>query len=104
MPASPAAAKLASCRADIERDLGMQLEKLQALIDSGQLIQAQTLLTGIDQRFGGLAGPRSVELQKVFNCNPAQPDEQKRAQCERASGPDATRADLIGRSVSRARR
>jgi dienelactone hydrolase len=103
-PASADAAKLAGCRADIERDLAMQLEKVQVLINSGQLTQAQTLLTGIDHRFGGLAGPRSVELQKSFNCNPAQPDEQKRAQCERAGGPDTSRADLIGGSVSRARR
>ena len=88
-PASPAAAKLGRCRAGIERELTPQLEKAQALLESGRLSEAQALLLEIDQRFGGLAAPRTVELQMALNCSSAQADEQKRARCQRGGGPAA---------------
>ncbi len=84
-PARPDAAKLARCRAGIERDLSGQLQKAQALLESGRRPEAQKLLIEIDRRFGGLAAPRSVALQMALNCKPA--DESVRAKCEHAAAP-----------------
>jgi hypothetical protein len=61
------AGKLAGCRADTARDLSAQLGKAQSLIAAGKGSEAQKLLIGIDRRFGGLAAPRSIELQSALN-------------------------------------
>jgi hypothetical protein len=65
-PAAPAPRKLEGCRAEIDRSLTAQLSKVEALIAGGQHAEAQQLLTALDLHFGGLAGPRSVELQSML--------------------------------------
>jgi dienelactone hydrolase len=61
------AAKLARCRADIERRVAAALQKTQSLIDGGRRPEAQKALIEVDRQFGGLAAPRSVEMQAVLN-------------------------------------
>ena len=63
----PDTAKLARCRADVDRSVQAALQKTQSLIESGKRAQAQQALLDVDRRFGGLAAPRSVELQTVLN-------------------------------------
>ena len=63
----PAPGKLAKCRADIAKDLSAELRKAQALVDAGKRSDAQKTLIAIDRRFGGLAAPRSTELQSALN-------------------------------------
>jgi pimeloyl-ACP methyl ester carboxylesterase len=55
-------AKLARCRAALAADLDAQLRAVEELIGSGAAREAAVRLRQIDQRFGGLAAPRSVEL------------------------------------------
>jgi dienelactone hydrolase len=64
------AAKLASCRAGIEKELNSRLDKVQELIDAHKRPGAQALLREIDRRFGGLAAPRSLALQSAINLGP----------------------------------
>jgi dienelactone hydrolase len=55
-------AKFARCRAALEADLGARLREVEELIDKGATAAAAGRLRQIDERFGGLAAPRSVEL------------------------------------------
>lgn len=55
-------ARLQSCRAGIEKEAASGLDRTQALLAEGKRGQARTLLYETDQRFGGLAAPRSIEL------------------------------------------
>jgi hypothetical protein len=66
-PLSPKASKLSECRADIDQEMKAQLGKVQALIADGRRADAQKLLIEIDRRFGGLAAPRSLELQSALD-------------------------------------
>jgi len=59
---APDAGALATCRARIRHELDVQLDKVQALLDSGKADDARRLLVTIDARYGGLAAPRSVML------------------------------------------
>jgi dienelactone hydrolase len=59
----PEAAKLARCRAEIDRQVTAGLEKARLLIDSGKRADAQKALIDADRQFGGLAAPRSFEMQ-----------------------------------------
>jgi predicted esterase len=83
----PDPARLAACRAELDKAVASQLDKAQALIHGGRHAEAQKLLLEIDQRFGGLAAPRSIELQMALNCDPGLPDDRTRARCEHAGGP-----------------
>jgi hypothetical protein len=65
-PLQPDAAALGRCRAGVEHDLDAELGKVHALLDSGQRAQAQKLLGDLDRRFGGLAAPRSIQLQQLL--------------------------------------
>lgn len=58
----PAPDKLAACRQHYEQDLDEQLHRVQTLRTNGKMDDAAKLLDTIDERFGGLAAPRSVEL------------------------------------------
>jgi hypothetical protein len=58
--------KLAACRAGLQKDLTGQLDRVQALITAGKTAEAQKLLSATDERFGGLAAPRSLELQAAL--------------------------------------
>jgi poly(3-hydroxybutyrate) depolymerase len=97
-PARADPAKLARCRAGIDADLAAQLGKVQALIGRGQRAEAQKRLLDIDKRFGGLAAPRTIELQMALDCNPA--DERARARCEQAGSPAASGDAFHDRSLS----
>lgn len=66
-PAAPDQGKLAACRADIEHALAARLQKVEALMAAGERSEAQKQLADIDRRFGGLAAPRSTELQTQLN-------------------------------------
>jgi len=59
--------KLASCRRRCEQDLDEKLRQVEALQASGKTDAAAALLEAIDQRFGGLAAPRSVELAQCLH-------------------------------------
>jgi pimeloyl-ACP methyl ester carboxylesterase len=56
------AERLQSCRAGIEKEMAATLDRTEALLAEGKREEARTLLYETDQRFGGLAAPRSVEL------------------------------------------
>ena len=60
----PAPEKVAACRRRYERELGEQLAKVEQLQISGKQQAAENLLDAVDERFGGLAAPRSVELAR----------------------------------------
>jgi cell division inhibitor SulA len=62
-PAPPDPAKVAACRTSLMEEAGTSLQKVQALIADGKNDEAEKLLIEIDQRFGGLAAPRSAEIQ-----------------------------------------
>jgi dienelactone hydrolase len=66
-PPRPDPAKLASCRAGIEKSLAAQLQKVKALMAAGLRPAAAKQLLEIDRRFGGLAAPESTELQAALN-------------------------------------
>jgi dienelactone hydrolase len=66
VPAAPPSEKLAACRADLLRRLTTHLDKVQSLIGAGERPKAQKLLTETDREFGGLAAPRSLELQMAL--------------------------------------
>ncbi len=57
--------RLTRCRATIDADLDQKFQKVDSLISSGKRAAADKLLDKIDQHYGGLAAPRSLEkLQK----------------------------------------
>jgi len=62
----PDPGRLAKCQDDIARELTAQLDKAQSLIAAGKRSDAEKLLIEIDRRFGGLAAPRSTELQSAL--------------------------------------
>jgi pimeloyl-ACP methyl ester carboxylesterase len=61
-PERPDPAALADCRARIEADVAGQLDQVETLIGSGKLGDAKSLLKDIDGKYGGLAAPRSLDL------------------------------------------
>ena len=54
--------KLAECRGRIDQEINAQLEEVEKALASGESNVAKQLLGKIDNRYGGLAAPRSVEL------------------------------------------
>lgn len=54
--------KLEDCRARIDHELGAQLGQVESAFARGDPNAARRLLSGLDDRYGGLAAPRSVEL------------------------------------------
>ncbi len=61
-PRTPEPGKLARCRAALDADLTARLRAVEELLDRGATREAAGRLRAIDERFGGLAAPRSVEL------------------------------------------
>ncbi|AIF46073.1 PHB depolymerase family esterase [Dyella japonica] len=59
---APDAAKLTACRSGISASLDDDLAKATAALDAGHADEARKRLEAIDQRYGGLAAPRSVAL------------------------------------------
>ncbi|HEY2446704.1 MAG TPA: PHB depolymerase family esterase [Rhizomicrobium sp.] len=72
-PAPPDAAKLAACRSAVESELSAKLAQVESLIAAGQSDSAGEQLKDIDGRFGGLAAPRSVELEERLHGSTSSP-------------------------------
>ncbi len=62
--APPDPATLASCGADIEKNLASEFGDVEALIAAGTREEARATLSDIDAHYGGLAAPRSLELRQ----------------------------------------
>jgi dienelactone hydrolase len=58
----PDPAKLAACRSSIETELEKKLQSVESSIADGQKAEARKRLKNVDERFGGLAAPRSLDL------------------------------------------
>jgi dienelactone hydrolase len=54
--------RLVACRSGIEAELAAALQSVEALIGDARRAEAQKQLIAIDERFGGLAAPRSIDL------------------------------------------
>lgn len=54
--------KLAACRSKIDSDLEKRFAKVDSLIAGGRRAEARNLLIEMDEHYGGLAAPRSVDL------------------------------------------
>jgi dienelactone hydrolase len=62
----PDPAELAACRSALDTKLETELHAVEALIAKGQKARAQRQLKSVDERFGGAAAPRTVELASGF--------------------------------------
>jgi pimeloyl-ACP methyl ester carboxylesterase len=62
-PAAPDAPALQACRTGIESEMTAKLDQVDRLLAEGRRDDARTLLYETDERFGGLAAPRSLELE-----------------------------------------
>jgi hypothetical protein len=58
----PDAAKLAACRAALDRRLSARLAQVRSLIDAGKRNEARQALEALDRNFGGMAAPQSLAL------------------------------------------
>ena len=56
----PDPARLASCRSRIEAELATGLGEVESLIENGRRAEAEKRLKKVDERYGGLAAPRSA--------------------------------------------
>jgi pimeloyl-ACP methyl ester carboxylesterase len=65
-PAAPDPGRLAACRSAIDSDLAGNLQQLKSLIESREPIAAEALLNDVNARFGGLAAPQSLELERAL--------------------------------------
>ena len=54
--------RLIACRSGVEAELAAGLQGVEALIGDARRAEAQKQLIAIDERFGGLAAPRSIDL------------------------------------------
>jgi dienelactone hydrolase len=68
LPSKPG--RVASCRADKEKELRAKLQQVEELIEHDKMREAWELLKKIDSRFAGLAAPQSVELAKRMHADP----------------------------------
>ncbi|MEI9984889.1 MAG: PHB depolymerase family esterase [Aliidongia sp.] len=60
IPADPAT--LAACRAALDAAMNAALQQVEGLAAAGKREEAEARLNALDQRFGALATPRSIEL------------------------------------------
>jgi len=63
-PVAPATGKIDSCRADVEKQLTSKFDSVERLLESGKRAEAEKALREADERFGGLAAPRSLALSQ----------------------------------------
>lgn len=54
---------LAQCRASIDAELSARIQQAESLLAGGDLDGAKARLDEIDRRYGGLAAPKTVELE-----------------------------------------
>ena len=57
---------LSTCRSAIDSELESGLRNLESLIASGQKAAARKRLSKVDEHFGGMAAPRSIELAAML--------------------------------------
>ncbi len=62
--------RLAACSSGIESKLSAEIQGVEALIAQGRRDAALAALKQIDQRYGGLAAPRSLELAQQISQMP----------------------------------
>ncbi|HTW36877.1 MAG TPA: PHB depolymerase family esterase [Rhizomicrobium sp.] len=62
----PRAGELAQCRGGIDAELADKFREVDSLIASGDRTQAKARLDDIDSHYGGLAAPKSVELETTL--------------------------------------
>ncbi len=65
-PDRPDPDRMASCRAAIEAEVAAQLAQVDTLMAGGKPADARALLKEIDAKFGGLAAPRSIALDRTL--------------------------------------
>ena len=65
-PTDGDAGKLAQCRAGLGAQLDQKLQEIEAMIAARRFDDARSQLQDLDQRYGGLAAPRSLELAKAL--------------------------------------
>jgi len=61
-PPPPSASETLECRSKIDSELSNQFRMLDETIRGGDRAAARALLKSIDERFGGLAAPQSVQM------------------------------------------
>jgi predicted esterase len=71
--AAPDPTRLAACRSRVEAELQGKLSQAESLISKAQHAEARRLLLEIDERYGGLAAPRSLELARSCGCGLSAP-------------------------------
>lgn len=69
-PDRPDPAPLADCRAQIETEVAAKLDQVEKLVAGSRRDDARSLLKEIDSKFGGLAAPRSLELNAALDNPP----------------------------------
>jgi hypothetical protein len=72
-PMPPDPTRLGACRSHVEAELEENLGRAQALLSNGRRAAARKLLLQIDERYGGLATPRILQLARSCGCGLAQP-------------------------------
>lgn len=65
-PQRPDPDRMAACRTAIEAEIAGELAKADALVASGNHADAQKAIKNIDAKYGGLAAPRSVEIDTIL--------------------------------------
>lgn len=68
-PFAPDADRLVRCRAGLQTDMESGLAEVETLIGQGDMRKAGERLSQIDDHYGGLAAPRSVELARKLLVN-----------------------------------
>jgi predicted esterase len=62
----PDSERMATCRANLETDIAAALRQVDLLVASGKLAEARSALKSLDAKYGGLAAPRSTELDTIL--------------------------------------
>ena len=70
-PTAPDPARIRSCRSHMDSELEEKLDQAQTLISNGSRAPACKVLLEVDERYGGLAEPRILELARRAGCEPA---------------------------------
>ena len=69
-PDHPDPQTLASCRAQVDADVAAGLDRVETLVGSGKRDEAASRLKEIDRNYGGLAAPRSLDLDALLTGQP----------------------------------
>ena len=58
-----------ACRRELDAVVAGALDAVQAQLDAGEVIAARDALVALDDRYGGLAAPRSLELARAIEAS-----------------------------------